>query len=164
MGGFVIWFPRLPREDYPERRVGIWNRFWACQIDFIVAICLLIGIYIILILIIEYLATGQWQWSYARDEMKVRDVFGEAGIFLLYFGLYYYFYKHAALGRATPGQYILGYRIVPAEYGVPQFGARVFHGAVALWLSIFTLIFTRKNKTGIYFWDDATNTRAISTR
>lgn len=160
---FSLLFPRKPTTDAPEVPVGIWRRFWAFNLDSIVAVGLIIPVGIIPILIVEYFVTGQWQWSYERNSWQNRDTLSIALVFGSFYGLYYYFYKHAAVGKATPGQYILCYRIIPANSGTPQFKSRVFHGAIALWLSIITLFMARNIKDGVYPWDTNSNTRAVST-
>jgi len=160
-GFAAIFFPRIERTDVPRRPVGHWRRYAAVNIDFLVIIALLISLYLLPILAIEYFATGEWKWSYKREKAEFRDLISGIGFLGLYFGLYYYFYKHAALNRPTPGQYIMGYRIIPNGGDEPRYGQRVFHGAFNLWLGVFFLYAWSKVKDGNYQWDKATNTKAV---
>lgn len=75
------------------------------------------------------------------------------------------FWLHPKYGRATPGQYILGYRIEadPAATGRPLHFLRMFAGFYAL-CSVYLWIWFLKredSERGHYWWDRAGRTRAV---
>jgi hypothetical protein len=113
---------------------------------------------------LEFSSTGVWQWSYERLEWQTRDIFGALLLFLMFPGIFYYFYKHHSLGRETVGQYILGYKIIPASNDSPPNYKRRLGDCLVVgvfWLLVPLL--TRGIKNGVYPWDKRSNTRAVRT-
>ena len=157
----IIFFPRIWGQDLPKKPVGLWRRFFAYSIDLFFIVMLCFPVLMMFTLTLEYFATGEWQWSYDRQEMKPRDIFGFIQGIGVFYGLYYYFYKHAALNRPTAGQYIMGYRIIANGKGEPKYGERVLHAALNLAFGMFLIFAWAKIKDGNYQWDKATNTKAV---
>jgi len=164
MNGILLFLPKPKTIDYDYKPVGLRRRLIAGLIDLYIAMGGCLAVFVLFILIIEYFATGLFQWSYERPKFIMRDVLGFIMILGCFYGLYYYFYKHAEKGRATPGQYIMGYRIIPANTGEPKFGARATHAYITLCLWVFMIIPLLKVKDGIYPWDRKSHTRAVRIR
>ena len=157
----IMFFPRISGQDHPKKPVGHWRRFLAYNIDFFFIVMLCFPVLVLTNLTLEYFATGEWQWSYDRQETKPRDIVGFIQGIGVFYGLYYYFYKHAALNRPTAGQYIMGYRIIANGRGDPKYGERVFHAVLNLAFGMFFIFAWSKIKDGNYQWDKATNTKAV---
>ncbi|MEP3654410.1 MAG: RDD family protein [Litorimonas sp.] len=78
-----------------------------------------------------------------------------------------YFWLLPKFGRATLGQYMMGYRIVPADESRPKCLWRLAYvcGTAIMWpLFLFSWFMLRNDDIGIYWWDRKSSTRAVSTR
>ena len=75
------------------------------------------------------------------------------------------FWLHPVFGRATPGQYVMGYRIVRAggANGEPEYAHRTLSAFFALCQFPVTFIaVSQKDSTpGTYHWDRESHTRAV---
>lgn len=124
--------------------VGLGTRFAALQVDYVV----------IMFVIIVPITT------FMPDLMIV-----ESGLFKVIIG-FWLLYSWVA-GRffgGTIGQHILGYKIIEAQGERPKYTLRLIFGFLALCLSVFTWWWNYHIKDGIYWWDRASNTRAVPLR
>lgn len=159
---FAIFMPRKKQIDILDEPVGLMRRYFAFYLDSVVLIIGCVSLGVIPTLIAEYHATGHWNWVYERDEFHLRDIIGIVHILSMFAALWYFFVKHASLEKSTPGQYIMGYRIIRAPKGRPHYHTRNWGGMIALALSFLSLIIYRNVTDGIYPWDKESNTRAIT--
>ena len=140
LGAFTIGY--IPKTDLIEtpKPVRLWRRFAALAVD-------LTALYMILHPVLSGLA------------FLTAALIGITLVFS-------YFWLHGVIGRATLGQTVMGYHIVPAEgaNGEPEFAFRAIMGFAGLSLWPLTVIAaSQKDATpGTYFWDRETNTRAVS--
>lgn len=140
LGAFAIGY--IPQGNLVETSepVRLWRRFAALVID-------LSALYMILDPVLRPLA---FVWG------------ALIGIGLVFS----WFWLQAQAGRATLGQTVMGYRIVPMEgaNGEPEFAFRAIMGFVGLCLWPVTFIAaSQKDATpGTYFWDRQSNTQAVS--
>lgn len=76
-----------------------------------------------------------------------------------------YFWLHPRFARATLGQTIMAYRIVPAEdaSNEPEFALRTVTGfaAVCLWPITVIAASQKDSVPGAYYWDRETGTQAV---
>jgi hypothetical protein len=161
---FGLICPRTVTLQDDKSVVGVWRRLFAVYIDFSVLFALMTPFIIGTVLCFEWIATNEFRWSFSRDFFRRTDFLLWAFILVVMWGCFQYFYQHAKLQKATLGQFIMGYKIVScAEKGKPQYLRRVFEGAIA-WVFWPIMLFKyAKNKDGIFWWDESTNTRAVRT-
>lgn len=76
-----------------------------------------------------------------------------------------YFWLHGRFGRATLGQYVMGYRVAPIEgaNGEPEFAHRTLASFIATCLWPVTIISASQDDAipGIYHWDRESKTKAV---
>ena len=76
-----------------------------------------------------------------------------------------HFWLHAVFGRATPGQYVMGYRIEPVDgtNGTPEYAHRTFSAFFALCQFPVTFIAASQQDAtpGTYHWDRESHSRAV---
>lgn len=121
--------------------VDLMTRFWASQIDFF-ALCIFFIAPSVYLIEDRFIPNGLF------------DIIGFIFIFL-------YFSALPRFGRATIGQKLMGYRILPIENQTPQYEYRVFYGIVANMLSILTYFEYRNSKTNVFWWDRKSHTLAV---
>ena len=129
-----------PQKDLIETThpVRLWRRFAAFAID-------MVALFLVLhpLLSLVHVAAG--------------ILFGIALVFS-------YFWLHARFGRATPGQYVMGYRIIATGEGEPEYAHRTLSAFVALCLWPVTAVSASQadSTPGTYHWDRESHTRAVS--
>ena len=151
-------FPRQERKIQLDKRPRLFRRFLAAYIDLSIAGCLISGFLFTLLIVIENTARSEWVWSW---ETAVSPFYIPAliiGVFTTFIAIYFYFRIHLERNRATPGQYIMGYKIIPV--GLPNYNLRIWNGAFWMWLCIFAWA-SRTETEGIYSWDKNTNSQAV---
>ncbi|WP_300394791.1 RDD family protein [Henriciella sp.] len=140
LGAFALGY--MPAGDLIEtdHPVRLWRRFTAFLID-------MIALFLVLHPLLSLISPAG------------AVVIGPALVFC-------YFWLHAAFGRATPGQYVMAYRIVVAPSGntEPEYAHRVLSSFVATCLWPVTFISTSQadSTPGTYHWDRESGTRAVS--
>ncbi|MEM5515338.1 hypothetical protein WNY37_00135 [Henriciella sp. AS95] len=76
-----------------------------------------------------------------------------------------YFWLHGVFGRATLGQYVMGYTVLPAEgtNSEPEFAHRTLASFVAtcLWPVTFISASQEDATPGTYHWDRESGTQAV---
>ncbi|MGB3627758.1 MAG: hypothetical protein WA989_18175 [Henriciella sp.] len=76
-----------------------------------------------------------------------------------------YFWLHGRFGRATLGQYVMGYHVAPMSgaNGEPEFAHRTLSSFVAtcLWPVTFIAASQDDATPGTYHWDRESNTQAV---
>lgn len=145
-----------------SNRVRMLRRIGALFIDFMVIMIITSPIATLPILIAEANYTGTFQWSFEREFARSTDgIFVHPPILLTFFLLFYYFYIHPKIGKATVGQYILGYTIKATDDSTPKYGLRVFYSLIALSIWPITIVLCLAKKKRDRWWDTKSNTRAV---
>lgn len=78
-----------------------------------------------------------------------------------------WFWLHLSLGRATPGRYIMGYRIIAhsegGANGEPEYAHRALSSFVALllWPVTWIAVTQKDSIPGTYHWDRQSHTQAV---
>jgi len=158
VGASLVFFPRaqgqVRRGVYP----GLFRRYFAANIDVAVAAFLMIAILFPFLLLIENAARDEWVWSWetATSPFYIPSLI--VGVLSCFVGLYFYFRLHLERGRATPGQYMMGYKIIPV--GTPNYNRRIWNGLFFLWLWIVAWA-ARTEEEGVYTWDKNSNSQAV---
>ncbi|HAQ77573.1 MAG TPA: hypothetical protein DCR96_13880 [Hyphomonas sp.] len=158
--GFAIalWWPKRHGTVIEESRVGLTRRFVAFYLDFFVIVMGVFPAVSLPALVMEYIATGAWQWSFEREVLMSRDwvslVIGLASCF----GGYYYFKWHFDRGAQTFGQHLLRFKVLPSR-DHPSFGTRTFVAWLILsWWPFWPWTLFRKRQD--YMWDTTSGTKA----
>lgn len=161
---FLIFYPQQKSIRDEEKTVGVWRRFGAFYLDFMVVIIGVTPLLAIPLLWMESTYIGQFQWAFEREYSRELDAYLVLpSIGVAFFVLFYYFYKHPKAGRQTLGQYILGYKVVAdtSELQDAEFGKRVIYSYIGLCTAPISVYFALKKTDKSFWWDSATNTRAI---
>lgn len=160
---FLVFYPR--HEEVPDlsKAVGVWRRFGAFFLDFALAILIASPIVTLPILFAEASHSGAFVWSFHRDFSRPTDsLYLAPAAFAMFLVLFLYFYLHARIGRATIGQYILGFRIRPADGNdAPKHGMRVVLSFMGLCVWPVSAILALCHPRKAFWWDSATATNAI---
>ncbi len=158
---FALLFKQQNTLKSPET-VGVWRRFGAFIIDYGAVLMVLSPITSLPVLVIEAIHTGKFQWVFYRDYARDTDwIFGLL-VFSMFFFVVFYFYKHPALSRQTLGEYVAGYKIIPAdEAKKASYLKRVFWSFLGMCILPVSVILALRNKQKQFWWDDACNTKAM---
>ncbi|MAW80433.1 MAG: hypothetical protein CMI63_09355 [Parvularcula sp.] len=164
---FVIFYPQARDELDETKFVKIWQRFLAFILDFMVVLLALTPILALPILLIEGRMTGSFEWSFSREFARDTDALAILpGILLAFVALFLYFYLHAKAGKATLGQYVLGYKVTGLADASrkPNYFARTMLSFVGMSMWPISWFLAAKNPDRKFWWDDASNSRAVRTR
>ena len=139
-------------------RVSLVRRVAAFYIDVFVGIIGIMPLMAMPSLIAEFLATGEWHWSFERDYFTGRDWIFVITTLVSIFGIFYYFKWHLNKQKQTVGQHLMNFKLVPAN-DHPRLGVRFFVAWVcATWWPLWpwTIFKLRQD----YFWDTASGIKA----
>jgi len=161
---FVLFFPHRSQVTEQSKVVGIWRRFGAFLLDFILVIIVMAPLVALPLLLAEANAAGTFEWQFYREFSRPTDnLFLLPGIFFMFFVLISYFYGHLKFSRQPVGQYIMGYAIAPSDEGEanPKYAKRVLMSAIGLsvWPVSIILALIRKDKS--FWWDRVSSTQAV---
>jgi len=157
-GLVLLFFPRAERTVQRNSRPKLFRRFVAAHIDLSIAMLSLFGFLFPFLLLIENSVRDGWVWSWESAESPFYVPAMFMGVFFCFIGMYFYFKIHLERNRATPGQYIMGYKIIPV--GTPNYNRRIWNGLLWFWLWIFAFM-ARTETEGVYSWDKNSNTQAV---
>jgi hypothetical protein len=158
----IFSWPRAKLPVISGIPIGRFRRYVAATIDLLCVSYVYFSIIFSLTYLMEWIATGIWQWSWQREAFEFRDIISYLIFFAGFFGIYQYFWRHLVSGNPTVGQFVMGYRIIELEH--PNLRKRLHSGIIALWLWPIALMRSYDKQRGITYWDKETNTRAVSTR
>jgi len=161
---FLCSYPQLKYIQDKSKIVGVWRRFGAFYLDFMVALIGITPLLAVPLLLQESSYTGHFDWVFEREFSRSSDssyLLPSVGI--AFWFLFYYFYKHAKSGRQTIGQYVLGYKVVgnTEKLADSEWGMRVIYSYIGLCAGPFSLYFALKSPDKAFWWDNATNTKVI---
>ena len=155
-GVLIFLLPRKKIEQDGLSSVGIFRRLGALYVDMFAVMLPLTGLFTLPILFVEAAHVGEFHWSFYREFSRDTDMaIALPSVLVIFLVLIVYHIGHLVKGRATLGQYVLGYRIVGGE--MPWTKARAFKrmGWTFLTLAIWPIaIFVALNKPGKLFWFD----------
>ena len=160
---FVLMYaePSTNRVPLP----GVFRRFAAFWLDFLIAMMATAPITGILPAIVEWRRTKVFEWSFERNVPAPSDwLVSWAGFTLTLITLIFYFSWPLIRRRPSPGACILGYQVVPEEGTSLKLGRAVLRTvagfvAVCVWFSAF--LARREQKKGKFWLDRVFGTRAV---
>jgi len=154
----LLRWPKLQVDIIEDSRVGIFRRIAAFYVDISVCTIGILPLVSMPPLFLEYLATGEWQWSFERDFVRRADLLNLTVFFIGLYGMFYYFSWHFKNGKQTLGQHFLGFKLVPAgERPNMFFRAVVAHFNFSWWPTWPWTLFRKKQD---YWWDTASKIKA----
>ncbi|MCV6623852.1 MAG: RDD family protein [Cellvibrionaceae bacterium] len=159
----VFFFPRKRFIENSDGVVGLWRRFGAFILDFIVILTIISPAASLPILITESGYTGGFEWSFTREFSRDSDnILILPVIFGMFAIIFLYFYVHAKSGNQTFGQYILNYVVSSSEDGKePQFAKRVLYSYIGLCAWPVSVILALRSENKECWWDKTTNTKLV---
>ena len=147
---------------------GVFRRFVAFFLDFILAMVLITTIVGILPALTEWKRTGTFQWHFERSLYAPGDGWLTAAeAILLIPGLVFYFVFPLTRFRPSPGACITGYQIVPDSgitMSVRTAILRTLLGFIALCAAYLAPFVARDRKMGKFWLDAVFGTRALRLR
>lgn len=161
---FALIYPQLAGSEDETRVVAIWHRFGALMIDGVALLAATVPIAALPMLFAEAHYMKQFRWSFVRHFERPDDWSNILIPFIIIMAIMIaYFYLHARSGRATLGQYVLGYRIVKAsEPGAsPSYGLRLFLACFGMCWWPVSIFLALGNRNHAFWWDALSDTRAV---
>lgn len=161
---FTLLFPRNQFVENTVGVVGLWRRFGAFFIDFIVVLTIVTPIAALPILVTESSYIGTFQWAFSRDFSRASDNYyilpTVLGIFVI---LFFYFYHQVKNGQQTLGQYVLNYKVSSTTQSgkVPQYAKRIFFSYIGLCAWPISVILALRSDNKACWWDKTTNTKLV---
>lgn len=157
----LIYRPSASKPQ-PHRPVRLWRRLVAFLIDYFVSLMMIIPTIILVIVASRYFMTGDWAWTFQLAQESTTNLIGFLSFASTIILMYLYFWLHTRFGRATLGQYVMGFQIM-ADSDHPRFGWSPLFAFIAM-CSWHLWIWFKKDedsKIGQYWWDRASGTRAF---
>jgi uncharacterized RDD family membrane protein YckC len=154
-----------PQGNLAQPLTGVFRRFLAFWLDFILAFMILAPIVGILPTLMEWRRTGIFAWSFERTTLVSTDVWlsGLLGI-VTFAGLAFYYAVPLVCRRPSPGSCIVGYQIV-ADDGVPLTLRRALRrtllGFIAMFVAYLAPFVARDRKNGKFWLDKVFCTKAV---
>jgi uncharacterized RDD family membrane protein YckC len=148
-----------------EPMPGVFRRFVAFWLDFILAMMVVGPVLGILPMLTEWKRTGVFQWNFERTTRAPGDVLlAMIGVTLAFAALALYYAVPLVRRKPSPGACVLGYQVVPEEGTTLHLHTallRTLLGFVAVcawWLTPFV---ARDRKKGQLWLDKVFRTRAV---
>lgn len=149
----------LDNDTHPVRRR---TRVAAFLLDLMV-ITLLSGPVALMMLALEAFHTGIWSWEFQRNFTRTSDIFLWLAVLAIFVVWAVYFHRSIRNGTPTIGQYVMGFRVIPARPG--EQGTRpilhLFCAAYGVPAWPVTLLLRDKDGDRSFWWNGLANTRAI---
>lgn len=158
IGAFAIWFPQLEPVVRHDQSVALWRRVAAFLVDLHVGVVVALSVAFLVGQIMIFSLAGVWNWSDVDPSSPSIRIVNISGLLVSFALLYCYFWLPSKNGRATVGQYIMGFQIV-SDSDTPKFGVRPLLGFIAICSVLIWIWFGSTH--GRYWWDRASGTRPI---
>jgi hypothetical protein len=163
--GFYILLMYTPPSDQGQALPGVFRRFVAFWLDFILAMYALAPILGILPTITEWRRTGVFAWNFERTTSAPGDMLlASTGIVLSSVALLFYYAFPLILRKPSPGGCIVGYQIIPDEGTTLSFQKallRTVLGFIAAAGACLAPFIARDRKNGKFWLDKIFDTRAV---
>ena len=154
----LLFFPRGEKAIREGIYPGLFKRYFTAYLDLTIAMYLAFSLLFPILLLTENTARKDWVWSWETAISPAYVPVSIVSILLCFVGIYFYFRMHLERGRATPGQYMMGYKIIPT--GVPNYNRRIW--VSARYLLLWFLAWTTDTETeDVYIWDKSSNSQAV---
>lgn len=163
-GAIALAGPRLPPQAGLSRPVRIWRRMVAFLIDAYLASFVISSVSVLIAISVDGIGGVPTELPYGSASE------GEVAEFLWTLPLQFavvlgFFWLHPKYGRATPGQYIMGYRIEPdpSAPGAPLYFLKFCICSLAMCSAHLWIWFVKQedSELGQYWWDRTSRTRAV---
>lgn len=157
----AVFFPQLAPVDRADKDVSLWRRTCALVVDFHIAVMGSVAIVLFLLRMSLLPIAQTWNWGELEAASPIVGPMNTLGVIVGFTLIYLYFRIPSETGRATVGQYIMGFQVVPDEER-PQFWLRPLIGYVAICSIMIWIWFDSKGVSeGRYWWDRLSGTRPI---
>jgi hypothetical protein len=144
---------------------GVFRRFVAFWLDFILAIFAVGPVLGILPALTEWRRTGVFAWSFERTTPAPGDtLLAAVGLLLGLTTLVFYYALPLVLGKPSPGTCIVGYQVIPDEGKTLSFRRAVLRtllGFIAPCAAYLAPFISRDRKNGKFWLDKIFGTRAV---
>ncbi|HET9839430.1 MAG TPA: RDD family protein [Candidatus Angelobacter sp.] len=144
---------------------GVFRRFVAFWLDFIIAMMAVTPIAGLLPTVTEWRRTGTFQWAFERSEPAPGDwALSCAALIVGVVALIFYFSWPLVRRRPSPGACVAGYQIVPDEGATLTLGRAILRtllGFVAACACFLAPFVGRDRKKGKFWLDKVFDTRAV---
>jgi hypothetical protein len=162
---FVTLGLQLKHQKDHFRKVRIVDRFFAFIIDLHIFLWIAVSINASHYILSEYFHTGNFNWNIERDFLRNSEaIAGFALTIATVAGWFGYFYSHAILGRPTPGQYVMGYRVegLAGSERQPNYAMNIILGVIGLcvWPISLGMALAREDKA--FWWNRVAATRLVA--
>ena len=158
----ALFWPRKSSQNNSTRPVLILRRLGAFVLDFAIVFAALIPFLGLTMLYLEAQATGEFVWSFSRGFSRPSDwQIMVPGILLIQASVVAYFYLHNILNRQTAGKYILGYVLIGADGKQPNYVIATTLSVMGMCLWPISLYLAARRANKMFWWDNASNTKAI---
>jgi hypothetical protein len=161
---FILIFLLLMR--WPKRhgaivensRVSLVRRIAAFYIDLLVAMIGVLPFAVVPVLFVEFLVTGEWQWSFERDYVRSTDWINAICMLGAFYGMFWYWRWHFHRQKQTVGQHLLKFKLVPIHENT-SFGIRFVAALIgASWWPLWPWTIFKERQD--YFWDTYSGIKA----
>jgi hypothetical protein len=143
---------------------GVFRRFVAFWIDFLVGGLATAPILGIIPTLLEWRRTGDFEWTFERDTVASYDLWATFPIMLAMFGLLLIYFSWPLVRRIpSPGACVMGYQIVPDD-GVTMTWSKAIRrtmlGFIAACVCYIAPFIARDKKRGKFWLDTVFGTHA----
>jgi len=163
--GLYILLMYAPPSDQGPALPGVFRRFVAFWLDFMLAMFALTPILGIIPAITEWRRTGVFAWNFERTTAAPSDTLVAATILTFCsIALVLYYVLPLIRRKPSPGGCIVGYQIIPDEGTTLPFRTAVLRtllGFIAVWGAYVAPFVARDRKNGKFWLDKVFGTRAI---
>ncbi len=160
---FLLQFS--PVDGLGQPLPGVFRRFVAFWLDFILAVVAMAPILGIVPTLMEWRRTGEFAWNFERDTSAPYD-WWLSGILVLatFLGLVFYYAWPIVRRRPSPGTCIMGYRVVADDGVTLALGKALLRpllGFIAVCAAYLAPFIARDKKNGKFWLDKVFRTHAV---
>lgn len=145
---------------------GVFRRFVAFWMDFIVAMTVMAPVLGVIVALIEWRRTGVFQWAFERETQAPDDrILAPAGTALVAVAVVFYYALPLLRRRPSPGACIAGYQVIPDDGVTMTLRTallRTLLGFIALCVAYLAPFIQRDSKNGKFWLDKVFGTRAVT--
>jgi hypothetical protein len=165
ISGLYVLLMFAPTPNLGGPLPGVFRRFVAFWLDFILGMMLIAPVMGILPTLTEWKRTGEFQWNFERATHAPGDGWLAAvGVMVLFGGLVFFFAFPLIRRRPSPGACIAGYQIVPDEGVTITLRTAILRtllGFIATCAAYLAPFVARDRKKGKFWLDAVFGTRAL---